>query len=358
MNMKQVVLKALAGLSACVALAGAGTANADTFRLTIGASHPEAAVWVMVMRDFLAPEIAKRVEQKTGHKIVWTEAYGGSVCKVGECLEAVESGLVDIAEIQPTFEPSKLMAHNFAFSVPFGIPDPALAAKVALKVYDTVPGLKKVLDKYNQVFLAVGTSGNYSLLTTFPWERIDQLKGHKIAAAGPNIPWLQAIGATAVTSNLVEAYTSLQSGVYEGWVMFPIGVVGFKLHEVSKNYTFTNFGSMPGAILLTMNKDTLKKLPKPVQDIILEVGREYVDAYGKRMSDEEQRSIEVMKAAGVNLRTLGEAERTKWANALPDIPNQRVAEINKAGQPGEVVGAYIKVLRDAGVKLPRDWKVK
>jgi hypothetical protein len=35
-----------------------------------------------------------------------------------------------------------------------------------------------------------------------------------------------------------------------------------------------------------------------------------------------------------------------------------MAEINKAGQPGEVVPLYIKALKEAGAKLPRNWKIK
>ena len=61
--------------------------------------------------------------------------------------------------------------------------------------------------------------GNYNLVTTFSWGKGEQLKGRKIAAAGPNVPWVQAIGAIPVQSNLNEAYTSLQTGVYQGWVL-------------------------------------------------------------------------------------------------------------------------------------------
>ncbi len=355
--MKHAVLKAIT--AATLVLAGAGTATADTFRLTIGSGHPaDAAIWITTMRDFLAPEIAKRVEQKTGHKIEWVSAYGGSVCKLGECLEAVESGLVDIADLHVPFEPTKLMAQNFAYFVPFGTPDPVVAARAARKVYDGVPELKKMLEtKYNQVFLAIGTVGNYNMLTTFAWDKVEQLKGHKIAAAGPNIPWLQAVGSIPVQSNLNEAYTSFQTGVYDGWIMFPDATVGFKLHEVAKNYTFTDFGAVPN-VLITINKDTWKKLPKAVQDIMLEVGKEYTEVESKAALEKGQKSIEIMKAAGVNVRALSDTEKVKWANALPDIPNQRTAEINKAGQPGKAIGAYIKELKASGVKLPRDWKIK
>lgn len=355
--MKRTVLKTVAAVF--LAIASIGTASADTFRLTIGSGHPaDAAVWISTMRDFLAPEIAKRVEQKTGHKIEWVNAYGGSVCKLGECLEAVESGLVDIADLHVAFEPTKLMAHNFPYFVPFGTPDPVIAARAARKVYDTVPDLKKILEtKYNQVFLGVGSVGNYNMLTTFAWDKVEQLKGRKIAAAGPNIPWLQAVGSIPVQSNLNEAYTSFQTGVYEGWIMFPDATVGFKLHEVAKNYTFTDFGAIPN-VLITINKDTWKKLPKAVQDIMLEVGKEYTEVESKAALEKGQRSVEIMKAAGATVRSLSDAEKAKWANALPDIPNQRTAEIKKAGQASQAVAAYIKALKEAGVKLPRDWKVQ
>ncbi|MEK7438459.1 MAG: C4-dicarboxylate TRAP transporter substrate-binding protein [Pseudomonadota bacterium] len=357
--MKRTVLKAITAVSLALAGAGAGTASADTFRLTIGSGHPaDAAIWITTMRDFLAPEIAKRVQQKTGHKIEWVNAYGGSVCKLGECLEAVESGLLDMADLHIAFEPTKLMAHNFPYFVPFGTPDPVIAARSARKVYDTVPELKKILEtKYNQIFLAVGVVGNYNLVTTFAWDKVEQLKNRKIAAAGPNIPWLKAVGSIPVQSNLNEAYTSFQTGVYEGWVMFTDATVGFKLHEVAKNYVFTDFGSIAN-VVIAINKNTWKKLPKAVQDIMLEVGKEYTEVESKAAMEKGQKSVEIMKAAGVSVRSLSDAEKAKWANALSDIPNERTTEINKAGQPGQAVGAYIKTLKEAGVKLPRDWAIK
>lgn len=354
--MKKLVIKTI---TAAVIAVGASSALADTFRLTIGAGHPaDAAVWITALRDFLAPEISKRVAEKTGHKIEWVNAYGGSVCKLGECLEAVESGLLDVADIHVAFEPSKLMAHNFPYFVPFGSPDPVVAAKAARQVYDKVPALKKILeDKYNQIFIAVGAVGNYNLVTTFAWDKVEQLKGKKIAAAGPNIPWLKAVGAIPVQSNLNEAYTSFQTGVYEGWVMFPDATVGFKLHEVAKNYTFTDFGAVSN-VVITVNKATWRKFPKEVQNIVLQVGKEFTEVQTKMAADKGKASVETMKAAGVNVRSLSWEEKVKWANALSDIPNERTAEINKAGQPGQAVGEYIKNLKAAGVKMPRDWKIK
>ena len=190
------------GLAAAVAVAAilllaVGTSQAANFRLTIGAGHPvDASAWITSMRDYLQKEVKTQVEAKTPHKIEWVEAYGGSIAKLGEVLEAIESGLMDIGDVHIPFEPAKLMAHNFPYFIPFGSPDPLMASKAAFKVYQDNPQLKEVLEKkYNQVFLAVGAVTCYNLVTTFPWEKVEQLKGRKIAAAGPNIPWVQAIGA-------------------------------------------------------------------------------------------------------------------------------------------------------------------
>ena len=332
------------------------TIYAETFRLTIGAGHPvPAASWVAPMQSFLEVEVKKRVEAKTPHKIEWVEAYGGSVAKLGEVLEAVENGLMDIGDVHVPFEPSKLLAYNFGYFVPFGTENVVIAGKAARKVFDTYPQLGANLEnKYNQVYIATGAVTNYNLVTTFGWTTVEQLKGRKIAAAGPNIPWLQAVKAVPVQSNLNEAYTSLQTGVYDGWIMIPDATYSFKLHEVARYYTITSFGAIPNT-MITMNKNTWKKLPREVQQIFLEVGREYTKVQTEASQVKGEQSIEAMKAAGTTVRELSWDEKVKWANALTNIPKERAEEIRKAGLPGEVVFAYIQNLKELGVKLPRDW---
>ncbi len=330
--------------------------QAKDFRLSIGAGHPaDAAIWITTMRDFFQVEVKKRVEANTEHTIQWVEGYGGSVAKLGECLEAVESGLLDIADLHVPFEPSKLMAYNFPYFVPFGQPDPEKAAAAARKVYDDFPQLRENLEKrYNQIYIATGSVGNYNLVTTFPWDKVEELEKQKVAAAGPNLPWLSPVGAVPVQSNLNEAYTSFQTGVYNGWIMFPDATVSFKLHEVAKFYTFTDFGAIPN-VLITINKDTWKSMPEEVQNIILEVGKEYTAVESKAANEKGTRSVKTMEEAGVAVRSLNWDEKVKWAKALPNIPKERAAEISETGMPGEVIYAYINNLKDGGFTFPRDW---
>jgi len=338
----------------CIVACAAMNARAETIELRIGAGHPAATTWITSIRDIFMPRLAQRVKAETGHDIRWTEAWGGSVCKLGQCLDAVETGLLDIADVQAPFEPAKLMAQNFTYFVPFGVGDPQIGAKATLATYEEVPELKRMLEeRYKQVFVGAGVISNYGVVTTFTWDSVDELKNRRIAAAGPNMPWVQAVGVIPVQSNLNEAYVSMQSGVYNGWVMFPDGVTTFKLEEVSKQFTVTGFGVI-ATPLLTINKRTWDKLPAPVRKIVLEVGRDWNEAMGKLTAQRQAQALEKMKAAGLRIKELTAEERASWARRLPNIPKQRALEIAKQGQPIAIY-QYIKALKAAGYSFPRDW---
>lgn len=350
------LLRLAASVAAAVVVAGA--AEAATYKLKIGAGHPPVGLWVSTIRDVFVPKVTERVAKETGHKIEWTEAYGGTVCKLGECLEAVESGLLDIADVHVPTEPAKLIAHNFMFFAPFGTPDPRLAAKIVWEVYEKTPALKKVLeDRYNQVFVGPGIVGNYGLVTNFKWTNVSELKGRKIAAIGPNMPWLQGTGAVGVQSTLNEAYTSMQTGVYDGWVMLAEPTLAFKLNEVSKQFANMNFGAI-ATPLLAMNKDSFRALPPEVQKIILEAGKEYNEAMGRVTYERQVASVAKLKELGIEVLESDLEARQAWAKQLANIPKQRFEEINKARMPGEVVYEYIKALKAAGHTFPRDWEAE
>jgi TRAP-type C4-dicarboxylate transport system substrate-binding protein len=135
--MSRIASSLAAALAASTLLSGA--ARADTITLRIGAGHPAGATWITTIREGFMPQVAARVAAETGHTIVWQEAWGGTVCRLGECLEAVEAGLLDMADLQVPFEPAKLMAWNFSYFVPFGSGDPVLGARLNRQVYEEIP---------------------------------------------------------------------------------------------------------------------------------------------------------------------------------------------------------------------------
>lgn len=333
---------------------------AKTFKLTFGVGAPADPIpFVKTIRDYWAPEIQRRVEANTEHKIKWTLHFSPSVVKITDGFEAVQDGLLDSSIAFPIFENPALFIHNFSYFAPFGSSDQMQATKVNLSVYDNNPWLKQVFEKkHNQKWLANFTYETYDLITKFPVKTVADLKGHKIAAAGPNLPWIKAVGCVPVQSNVMEAYTSLQSGVYEGWVLPASTMLSFKLYEVAKYFNVVGFGAIAGGCL-TMNLDVWNTLPADVQKIILDVGRDFAIEVAKETQIKNKAAFEGMKKAGVPIFNLPEEERRQWVKALGNMADEKAKEADKLGQPGtKVMQDYVSGMTKAGYQWPLEWKIK
>ena len=348
--------KAGLALAAGIALALVpAAAHADDFKLRIASGHPAVNTYVNLMQNFFVPEVTKRVAARTKHKVEFIEGYGGSMVKVADTLEGVQSGIIDVGGFCFCFEPSNLPLHAFQVMLPFGTMDPVVSVKLARAVYDKTPFMGKVLeDKYSQVLIGLIADNGYNLSTTFEWNSVADLKGRKLAGAGLNLKWLEYAGATPVQSSLPEAYTSLQTGVYNGWIMFPSGVVNFKLHEVAKIYTEIGFGAITWHGL-TINKARWAKLPDDVKAIIAEVGREYEARTGTVNLENYPKQLEALKAAGATVRKLPDSVAVDWASSLKTWPQEKATELDKAGLPASQV---LKLAVDEAEKLGHKWPVR
>ncbi len=333
----------------------ASAAQAETIRLRIASGHPAVNTYVNLMTTFFVPEVTKRVAERTEHKVEFVEGYGGAMVKVADTLEGVQSGIIDIGGYCFCFEPSNLPLHAFQVMLPFGTMSPVKSVKLARAVYDRVPVLSQIFeDKYGQKLIALIADNGYNLTTNFEWKTVADLKGQKIAGAGLNLKWLEYAGVVPVQSSLVEAYTSLQTGVYNGWIMFPSGVMNFKLYEVSKYYTEIGFGAITWHGL-TMNSRRFERLPKEVQDIILEVAREYEELTGTVNEENYPKQIEELKKVGAVVNQIDDSVRVEWATSLKDWPREKAKELDAAGLPGTEV---LKAALEEAEKLGHQWPVR
>ncbi len=114
---------------------------------------------------------------------------------------------------------------------------------------------------------------------------------------------------------------ALQTGVYNGWIMFPSGYVNFKLYEPSKYYTEIGFGAITWHGL-TINQARWSKLPKDVQDIILEVAKEYEAKTGTVNKDNYPKQIDELKAKGAD-RAHAAATRSRRTGRSRSPPGRR-----------------------------------
>jgi TRAP-type C4-dicarboxylate transport system substrate-binding protein len=103
-----------------------------------------------------------------------------------------------------------------------------------------------------------------------------------------------------------------------------------------------------------MNKKTFDGLSPQMQEVFRQIGKEYAkmcaDLVAKREADTW---AALAKMPNVKVSDMPQAERAKWAAALPDIAGDWV---KRNGEPGRVVlKSFMEEARKAGAKPLRDW---
>jgi TRAP-type C4-dicarboxylate transport system substrate-binding protein len=331
-------------------------AQAKTYKLTSAAGHPPIFLWVTLTRDFFIPEVDRRLAEAGGKdKIIWNQAYGGTVAKLGGVLEAVEEGIVDIGFVGTIFEAPKMPLHNVSYMTPFGSGDIFKVVDTMAELQEKIPAVAEEWTKYNQVYLGGVGLDTYGLLTNFSVKTVDDINGHKIAAPGPSANWIKGTGAVAVAANLNTYYNGIKTGVFEGTLTFMTAGAAIKVHEVAPYICMVNFGAQ-FAGGLSINKDVFESFPDYMQKIFLEVGAQYADKLAQAQADRAAGAMKAMEEAGAKVIYLSDAERKRWAEKLPNVPMDWAEAMEQKGMPGKaVLKGYLDGLRQRGTVLVRDW---
>jgi TRAP-type C4-dicarboxylate transport system substrate-binding protein len=348
---------ALVALALATGFVGAARADSeDTIKLTVASSQATTLAWVGAMHTLVVPEVDKRLAARgSAARIRWTEAYGGSLYKYENTLEAIEIGLTDMGWVGTLWELSKLPLQNVTFYAPFASDDFRTVVDIVNDMHRTVPAMNAAWTAQNVKFLGASALDTYHLMTTFPVHSIDDLRGRKILAPGPSAAWLEGPGAVAVDGSLTTYYQQIQTGVADGVITILTGAAPNRLHEVAPYITLVGIGSqVTGA--LAINLDTWNRLPADVRAVLEELGPEYSRGVADDLAKRYEASIARMRSEGATITELPLAEKQKWLAAMPDIAGRWIEATERRGHPaGEVLRAYMTALRARGGQPLRDW---
>jgi len=331
-------------------------AEREVIKLRAISAFPMTNVDNLIMQELFCEEVSKQVLEATkDYKVEWEYLGGGAVCKPAEVIDTLASGLGDVGTTITVFYLKSLQLQQFTSCTPFGPADAATMYRAMYKTIDEYPIHDELLEKeHNQIAIAWLAKGCYQLITDFPIHTMEDMEGHKMAHGGPMIPWLTALGSVGVASTFLEAYTSLETGVYDGWSAFPEGIAAFKMYEPAPYYTEVDFGT-PAMALISMNLDTFNGLPAEVQEVVLKVREECRMEAAEYMTKVEKDAIEVMKKEGTAIYVLPQDERVRWAKILDEagIAKKFCEEADAAGLPGtEIMRAYIRNCEAEGHQWP------
>jgi len=151
----------------------------------------------------------------------------------------------------------------------------------------------------------------------------------RLRTGGLYEPFIRALGSTPVTIAMPDVYTALDRGMVDGFGWGGLrGVIDSGWHEVSKNVIDHPFWSANGVMVLSM--ETWNKLPKHLQDIMIESMKEIEEkaiAYNEQI---EKEAREKATAAGVKFIKFSDAEAKEYI----DIANKAAWEdMEKRARP-------------------------
>ncbi|MCC6608301.1 MAG: C4-dicarboxylate TRAP transporter substrate-binding protein [Burkholderiales bacterium] len=328
----------------------------QVIKMTAAAGHPPVFLWVKTLDEVFIPEVDKRLAAAGGkYKIEWTRAYGGTLVKLGNESTAMKDGISDVGFVATIFEASKFPLQNVSYYAPFGSDDIAVVTNAIADLQKRIPAMNDAWGKNGLVYLGGAALDSYHLFAKFPVARYEDLQGKKINAPGPSANWVKNTGAVGVAGNLNTYYEDIKSGVSDGALTFATGAWSVKLQEVAPYIVKVNFGSQyAGGI--AVNKRRFDRLPKEVQKAFVEAGQAYSTQFAKAQTELASQRMQEMVKAGGKIIELSDAERKRWADALPPIGKIWGAEMQAKGLPAtEVLRGYMDALKKAGAKLPRDW---
>jgi TRAP-type C4-dicarboxylate transport system substrate-binding protein len=346
----------LLALALVIAFGARAAGDEDAVKLTVASSQATTLAWIGTMHTLVVPELDKRLAARgSATHIRWTEAYGGSLYKYGETLEAIEIGLTDMGWVGTLWELSKLPLQNVTFYAPFASNDLHTVVDIVNELHRTVPAMNEAWTAQNVKFLGASALDTYHLMTNFPVHTVEDLRGRKILAPGPSAAWLEGTGAVAVDGSLTTYYQQIQTGVADGVITILTGAAPNRLHEVAPYITLVGIGSqVTGA--LAINLDTWNRLPSDVRAILEELGPEYSRGVADDIARRYEASIARMQSEGAMVFELPLAEKQKWLAAMPDIASEWIAATEKRGVPaGAVLRAYLSAIRARGGAPLRDW---
>jgi TRAP-type C4-dicarboxylate transport system substrate-binding protein len=350
---RNTVLAAIAGMLA--ALSSTLAIAQQEIKLTVISGHPPVAQSVGLIRDLLIPAVDKRLAQGGKYKITWTQAYAGTVAKPPGVLKAVEDGVADIGHTPHLFNADKLPLEQVTYATPFG-PDKAVQlAEIIKKLHARVPEMAAGFAKHKQIVLAVLPTDRYHIVSKMPIAKVSDLQGVKLGTGGPAAAWIKNTGAVAVSGNLNTYYNSIQTGVYEGAIVFETAIKDYKFYEIAPYINTVGFGAMYASVL-SVNANRWKSLPKEVQDAILAEAPNYEKAVAEHYQRAGEAALQWAVQQGAKVVDFPLEERIKLAKMLPNLGKEWAADAEKKRLPGtKVLKAYMEIVREAGVKPARDW---
>jgi tripartite ATP-independent transporter DctP family solute receptor len=307
-----IILSFVSILSGCSGKTESNASESESVVIKIGHIAPDEHSYTMGLKEF-----TKAVEEETDGKITFEIFGGGQLGGEREVVEQVQLGTLDMTLV--TAGPVGNFVKDFSvLEMPFLFRD-------LDHVYKTLDGevgqeLSTMLDDAGFKTLGLWENG-FRHLTNNQKDILSpaDTKGMKLRTIENDlyVKTFKAIGADPTPISFPETYTSLQQGVVDGMDVSYGVMHATKMYEV-QSY-LSEVGIYYAAAPLLMSKEKFNSLPKDLQKVLVEKGKEFTDIQRQINQDMEKEQIADLKEKGVTIAEKSDVDMDAFEQAVQSV---------------------------------------
>ena len=313
---------------------------AEKVKLRLQCVYPESAQMGQATKFFV-----QRVAELTGGNLEIAVFWPDQLVKTAEAFDALGKGLIDAYSGSMLYFAGTIPEVNCEW-IPFGWAEP----KEALEIYQKhgwLDLMRQATLKHGVRYVAPLSVASMGLITKFPVNSLQDMKGRMIRAVGMEAKIIDALGAAPVSISGAEQYMALQRGTVQG-TDYPFYTIGeYKFYEVCE-YIIRPALHTPGIIELLINQKVYDGLPEAYRKAVDQAGW---DAFVRTVElspvwDEE--AYKFCKEKNVTIIDLKPEVVTEFRKATLPLWEQ-VAKRTEIS--GKLVSSLKVYLKNKGIKL-------
>jgi len=320
-------MKTTITLAAAAALAASTAAPARELALAyfMGPNHP--------MNEAVFTPFAERLAEVSGGELTVQQFAGGALNSVPpQQYSILIEGVADVAFHLPGYT-AQLFPVATAVTTP-GMCDDAVDCTEAMW-----NAIDVIAQEFDAKLLAAWANDPQVLYTRDVAVRtLEDMEGLVVrVTSAQDIPFAQALGASAVSQPVSVINQNLQNGVVDAVSIDPSATMSFSMHEPA-NYMTVGIPGAGSAFVLLMNKDVWNGLSEQEQAWVDEASGKWLSlSGGERYRAMAERGIEIARESGVEIIELSAEEQARWDAAVQPALDEWLASEVGQGLTGQEI---------------------
>ena len=254
------------------------------------------------------------VERRSEGEIEIDVNWGGALFKAEAAAQGVRDGVADLGTVIAVYYPQEMAGYGIA-DLPVQNPDAWVGMRAVDELMRSSDAIRQDLADRGLVYIGTFTTSAVNIgCADAAIRTTGDIDGLKIRGVGAYGEAFDAMGADMVNMSIYDAYQGLDTGLIDCSQGYSYAVSALKQGEVMDSYTLLDWGQV-GGLGIFMNAAAYEGLAPEHQELLMEVGAEMADEFGRLITDANEAAIEEMRGQDVEIIELPEEERAKLVEA-------------------------------------------